>query len=110
MFEAYKKPNLDHKFTKAPETRMEFRFPTSENDRDLERFLDTRPTLLEARVYQLSLLFESTNIKTEKGVPIIKVEDPILLKMDIFLSMPIGMVEELHGALMDYYPDWKLTD
>mgnify|MGYP001024875448 CR=1 FL=1 len=117
MFEAYKKPNLVHKFSKAPKTEMEFRFPTSENDRDLERFLETHPTLLEAKIYQLSLLFVGTKLmrdevssKTDERVPIMEESDPVVMKMDIFMAMPVGMIDELHDALMAYYPDWKLTE
>jgi hypothetical protein len=109
MFEAYKKPSLAHKFEKSPEDEMVFRFPTSEDDRDLERFLEAEPTFLEVKLFQLSLLFESTNIKTEQDMPIMQEGDSVFDKMDVFLTMPIGMINELYDALVDYYPAWKMT-
>lgn len=110
MYEAYKKPNLVHNLEKDPEHFFEFRFPTSEDEMALERYIDTGHTLLEAQIYQIALIFEATNLEIEEGTPVLTKGDPIAMKLTTLAMMPLGMVEELSEAVAEFYPDWKLTE
>lgn len=109
MYEAYKKPNLCHEFEKMPEHFFEFRFPTSEDEMALERYIDAGHTLLEAQIYQICLIFEATNMVVDEDVPVIERGDPVSMKLTILAQMPLGMVEELSAAICEFYPNWKLT-
>jgi hypothetical protein len=110
MYEAYKKPNLVHSFKKAPKLIMEFHYPISGDELDLEYFMNNDPTLLETKIRQLALLFEETNLVTDEGKPVMLKTDILPLKCGVFANMPIGMLEELHEALIKYYPEWKVVD
>ena len=110
MFKAYSKPDLVYKFEKSPELEIELRFPTSETEVQFEKFLAQDPILLEAEVYQIALVAVRTNLKDEKDNPLFEEKSSFGEKILKIYSMPSEMIFEIHKALCEFYPDWKLTE
>lgn len=110
MFKAYGKPNLVHQFAKSPEMEIELRFPTSETEVQFEKFLEGNPTMLEAVVYQIALIAIRTNITKDNGKLLFDEKDIFGVKIIAIYEMPAEMIFEIHNAVCEFYPDWKLTE
>lgn len=110
MFKAYSKPNLVVKFEKSPELEIELRFPTSETEVQFEKFLSQDPVMLEAVVYQIALVVVRTNIADDDGKLLFKDGDSFGEKILRIYDMPTEMIYEIHNALIEFYPGWKLTE
>lgn len=110
MFKSYSKPNLVYQFKKSPELEVELRFPTSENEVQLNKFLQRQPELLEAIIYEIALIAVRTNIMDEKEKPLFDHSTAFGEKILSIYAMPVEMITELYDAICEFYPDWKLVE
>jgi hypothetical protein len=109
MFKAYSKEPLVYNFKKAPELEIELRMPNASDEVALERFLQKEPVMFEAIVYQIALLALRTNIVDEEDDPLFGVDSGLGDRILSIYQMPGEMIEELGEALVEFYPQWKLT-
>ena len=66
--------------------------------------------MVDANSHQVALLFEDTTLVTDEGKPILTKDDSVVMKCQILSQMPVGMIEEMHNALIAFYPDWELAE
>lgn len=110
MFKAYSKEPLVYKFKKAPELEIELRMPSTSDEVALERFLRKEPVMFEAVVYQVALLAVRTNITDENDQLLFEADSGLGDRILAIYQMPGEMIEELGETLVEFYPQWKLTE
>jgi hypothetical protein len=112
VFGKYTKQNKKHFFEKSPETYWVFRYPTSDEEAYMERFMRGRPTKTEVWTAELALTFEETNlgIEEEGDVPYMDKDMDIGAKKILIGKMPHELLMELARSLGEFADGWGVAE
>jgi hypothetical protein len=110
IFGNYSKAQKQHTFEKNPEAFWVFRYPTADDEAQIERFMRRNPSTTEIFVLELALTFAETNlgVTEEDPDPYIQPDAPIGIKQALIGKMPYEMILELAEALNAFHSGWGL--